>query len=93
MRFAIIPVLLAAGLVACAPTSAPIGNRDSGIVAWDRSARTLWLGPESYLVPDGVSTNGMMAGDTVTVTWQEQGGQRVASRVTVDRRRADDERP
>lgn len=91
MRILLVPLVLAAGLAACAPT-APQGNRDTGIAAWDRSARTLWLGPQSYSVPASVGTHGMMPGDTVTVTWAQQGSQRVASQVRVDSRRADSER-
>lgn len=92
MRSTACILAVAVFLAGCAaPTQT--GNRDSGIAAWDRSARTLWInGSESFIVPAGVSTNGMMNGDTVTVTWEQQGNQRVATRISVDRRRSEAER-
>lgn len=92
MRTLALPLVIAAALTACAPTAVPSGNHSTGIVAWDRSGRTLYLnGSESFSVPADVRTNGMQNGDTVSVTWQQQGGQRVATSVRVERRRAEGE--
>jgi hypothetical protein len=81
MRLLLPSLILASALASAAPVAAQSGSRDTGIVAWDRKAQTLWLGQQSYLVPNGVSTRGMSSGDTVTVTWLQQGSQRVATSI------------
>lgn len=93
MRSIAVSLIVALGLAACGAPTLQSGNRSIGIAAWDRSSRTLWLnGKESFSVPAGTSTNGMLNGDTVSVTWEQQGGQRVATSVRVERRRAEGER-
>lgn len=85
MRHVLLSAILLAGLAACdLPPNLP---QAYGVAAYDVRTGGFWVNGKPYVLPPDVSTNMVRSGDTVNVFYQQQGDQRVVTRIDVVERR------
>jgi hypothetical protein len=75
-----------ATLVSIAAGAVPaIAALDTGVPAYDRSTRTLYVNNAEYYLPTSLSTVKFWDADKVTVNWELQGDRRVIKGFSVER--------
>ena len=81
MRLHVLTALLSLMLAGCGlPPNAP---QAYGVAAYDTRTGEFWVNGKPYEIPPGVPTHGVRSGDKVNVFYEQQGDQRVVSRIEV----------
>jgi hypothetical protein len=68
-----------------AATVPAVAYEATGIPAFDRSTRTLFVDGQEFHLPADQGTARLAGADSVTVNWEDQGGMRVVRWYTADR--------